>query len=507
MRQSMLSLLMVLLAACGVAGADEIYVSPTGTPQGDGTRAKPLDIFTALGKASPAQPGDTILLLGGTYEGRMKGIQRVPFELAVSGSAEKPIIVRPVPGQSAHLNGAASVTSSFTHYIGLDIGDLLWDRFREKHRVPTAVNVTAGRGAKFINCNIFGGSMGSGVWRGAVDFEMYGCLIHDFGSMSRKGGRGHGHAVYTQNSTGTKRYEHNVFYRGCGWNFDIYTQGGQIVGFDVIENISYAAGWYKPGQVSFSYGVSGWQPADRIRFVGNLAYQPRDAQKWRGNFRLIVHRKPDVTHKKALVKDNVVMGAFRGLGFGLWEDLTVTGNTVWSTGILTEIAVAPGGTGFRAPDAPKPPLDHYHVDHNTYYANGVAKPFRYGGGVESDEEGRLTFAEWQALGLDRNSKMLPGRNGRPVGTWVFVFPNKYEKGRANVGIFNWDGRKSVEVDLSKALAKGRPYRVYNCLDIRQTLARARPVLEGTYDGGTVALPMRRDPASPDFDAFLVLPAD
>jgi hypothetical protein len=50
---------------------------------------------------------------------------------------------------------------------------------------------------------------------------MYGCLIHDYGTMSRKGGRGHGHAVYTQNTEGTKTFRHNAFYRGCGWNFDI----------------------------------------------------------------------------------------------------------------------------------------------------------------------------------------------------------------------------------------------------------------------------------------------
>jgi len=47
--------------------------------------------------------------------------------------------------------------------------------------------------------------------------------------------------------------------------------------------------------------------------------------------------------------------------------------------------------------------------------------------------------------------------------------------------------------------------VYNCLDVKQTLALARPLLSGTYAGGALQFPMLKDKSSPDFDAFLVLP--
>ena len=117
----------------------------------------------------------------------------------------------------------------------------------------------------------------------------------------------------------------------------------------------------------------------------------------------------------------------------------------------------------------------------------------------------LTFAEWQALGVDKNSALVPGKDGKPTGSKVFVFPNRYEKGRANVGVFNWDGLDKIEVDLSGALAQGARYRVYNCLDVKQTIALATPVLSGVFDGKPVALPMRKDKISPNFDAFLVLP--
>jgi len=494
----------------GRAFARELYVSPTGTPTNDGSQEKPLDLTTALSARSPARPGDTIYLMAGTYEGPLKErdgkTERLPFEFAVSGSAEKPIRVMPAPGATVHINGTVELTSSHVHYIGLEIGDLRWDPEQKTHRNQPALNATAGTQAKFINCNLFGGSMGTGIWRGAIDFEMYGCLVHDFGTLGAD--RGHGHAVYTQNDTGTKRYEHNIFYRGCGWNFDIYGQQGQMRGFDVIENISYAGGWYKPGQVSFSYGISGYQPADRVRFLGNVAYQPRDGQRWRGNFRLIVHQRKEVSHVSGEVRDNYIMGGWRGFGLGYWKDITVTGNTIWSTGIIAEIAAAPGGAGINDPALPRPDLKNYHFDNNTYYDNGQPKPFRYGGGVEKEsEEELLTFAEWQALGLDRNGRMLPGRNGRPTGTKVFIFPNKYQKGRAHLAVFNWDDLEQVEVDLSPALAPGQRYQVYNCLNIKQTIALARPVAEGVWQGGKVALPMKKDAASPQFDAFLVLPVE
>lgn len=511
------TLFIALVSICmivGVASAAEqyvtvaeIYVSPDGTPAGDGSEANPLDIHTAVGNNSPVRPGDTILFKGGTYEGEMEGITRIPFGFKVSGAEDAPIIVKPASDEHVHLNGTVSFGSNYMHVYNLDIGDLKWDRFQEEHKNSTAFNIAnGGVGSKVINCNIFGGSMGSGIWKPAINFEMYGCVIHDYGTMSREGGRGHGHAVYTQNEEGTKHFENNAFYRGCGWNFNIYTQGGFVRGYDVINNISFAGGWYMPEQVSFSYGLSGYQSAERIRFIRNVAYQPRYGQQWRGNMRLIPHRDPTVIHKDAEVRDNYIMGAYRGLSFGKFQDVVTTGNTIWSHGILAEISTAPGGSGFNAPDEPKPDLDNYEWHNNVYYDNGNETPFRHGGGVENGPENEfLTFEEWQALGLDVNSEMRPGRDGKPTGTAIFVNPNSYEQGRAHIAVYNWDGKETVDVDLSEVLEEGQKYRVYNLLDIWQTIEMADPVVEGEFDGKDVTLPMKGDEASPDFDAFLVLP--
>jgi hypothetical protein len=198
------------------------------------------------------------------------------------------------------------------------------------------------------------------------------------------------------------------------------------------------------------------------------------------------------------------MGTCRALVLSRWQDIEVTGNTFWATDFLTEISSAASGSGI-AENPPRPELKNYRVDRNTYYDNGKPRPFIYSAHENALDEEQLSFAQWQALGLDQHSQMLPGKAGRPTGTKVFVFPNKVEKGRANVAIFNWDGLDKVEVDLSKALTVGQKYQVYNCLDVKQTLALARPVLSGTYAGGVLSIPLLKDKSSPEFDAFLVLP--
>jgi len=112
----------------------------------------------------------------------------------------------------------------------------------------------------------------------------------------------------------------------------------------------------------------------------------------------------------------------------------------------------------------------------------------------------------------KNVYLAPG--GRPKGTWSFVRPNAYEKGRAHVAIYNWDRRGSVEVDLSSSgLSAGDRYEIRDAQEYHGT-----PVGSGTFDGapvriamdgrsiarplGSVAFPPRH--TSSEFGAFVVL---
>jgi S-layer homology domain len=98
----------------------------------------------------------------------------------------------------------------------------------------------------------------------------------------------------------------------------------------------------------------------------------------------------------------------------------------------------------------------------------------------------------------------------PTGVKVFIRPNTYEPGRANIAIYNWDLTPTVSVDLSSILAPGAAYSLINAHD-----PFAPPVLSGTYDGSPVSVPMTGltvatpigvaapAPTGPEFNAFIL----
>jgi hypothetical protein len=95
----------------------------------------------------------------------------------------------------------------------------------------------------------------------------------------------------------------------------------------------------------------------------------------------------------------------------------------------------------------------------------------------------VNFATWMALtGLDRASTFTAGA---PTGVWTSVRPNQYEPGRANVVIFNWDLKPSLQVDLSgSGIRVGDPYQIR---DAENWFGGA--VVSGTYTGTPVTIPM------------------
>ena len=67
MKQIVLIPLLAILATCNLAGAGEIFVSPTGDDGATGAKGKPLKTLAAvLGRA---RKGDTVTLAPGKYAG------------------------------------------------------------------------------------------------------------------------------------------------------------------------------------------------------------------------------------------------------------------------------------------------------------------------------------------------------------------------------------------------------------------------------------------------------
>src|ERR1700741_5077229 len=93
----------LLVLACTVhsqAGSNAFYVSPDGTPYGDGSAAHPWDLKTALAQPSAVRPGDTIWLRGGIYRGT--------YDANLNGTSTAPIKVRQYPGERAIIDGGNS---------------------------------------------------------------------------------------------------------------------------------------------------------------------------------------------------------------------------------------------------------------------------------------------------------------------------------------------------------------------------------------------------------------
>jgi hypothetical protein len=171
---------------------------------------------------------------------------------------------------------------------------------------------------------------------------------------------------------------------------------------------------------------------------------------------------------------------------------TVTGNTLYSPGLLGGMINQTGATS------------GYQWSGNTYYGNVSVAEWLWSGR-------EYTFAQWQqATGFGTNETAAVA----PTSTQVFVRPNRYEPGRANIVIYNWAGAASVPVDLSGVLTPGDRYEVRNVQDFF-----GPPVASGTYAGGDISLPMIAVPpptpikgwgtvtvpiTGPFFDVFVVL---
>ena len=467
----------------------EWYVAPRGKPDAPGTQRAPRDLLSVLAGAESVKPGDTVWLMPGDYLAPEKDGKRQAFVSELTGTSDQPIVLRAMPGERVRLDGWLEVKGSHTWYWGFEVADSTYTNKTKEGVAGHGTSITVfGPGTRFINLDVHDGAMGFGCWSPAVDCEIYGCLIHDFGYDAAD--RGHGHAIYTQNERGTKRIVDNIMFRGFGWNVHVYGQQGQLRGYHVEGNICFSAGTRVRGQVTDNILVSGYLPADNITLVDNYCYhpggEPDRGARWRPCVRVDCYR--DAVNGTCLVRGNVIMGA-RGLQVGRWKRATITGNKIWGPEVVASVR-PPEGTQYG----------NYKWDANTNVLNDQEAPF-----IDAGQKGTAErhpgagFARWkEQTGFDRNSEIVEGSGGKPTGTWVYVRPNKYEPGRGHVAVFNWDGQTHVEADLSKVLKSGARYVVHNVQDLY-----GQPAASGRYDGKPVKLSMIRSAIAPDFDAFLV----
>jgi hypothetical protein len=302
---------------------------------------------------------------------------------------------------------------------------------------------------------------------GATDGEIYGCVIYQNGWVGVD--RTHGHAIYTQNEQGTKHILDNIM-------FDPYSYLLHAYG----SSRAYVNGYHVEGNIFFGGPVliGGGKPSERITFVNNYTY------KAPVQFGYTAPYNYDMQCEGNYFAGNVSVNRYRKV-------------------VMQNNEFVGSSFGDMSPPKTTQPLQ-IQWDRNRYVAASSA-----------------LFTQWQQkTGYDKNSTVTATAGGRPQANIVVVRPNEYEPGRANVAVYNWEGKTTVDLDLSGVLKNGQLFEIRNVQDFYGS-----PVAKGTYKGEKVTVPLLRGSKRtelklpgdltgrvwhtfgdyPDFDAFVLLP--
>jgi hypothetical protein len=464
--------------------ANQFFVSPSGSPSGDGTSASPWDLATALAQPASVTPGATVWLRGGLYLGA--------FTSRLTGTEAAPITVRNYPGERAVINGAGydytrnplTILGAYAVYWGLEVMNSNPDRTQRR---AGAVNVF-GHHVKCVNMVVHDAAEGFGIWVSAVDSELYGNLIFNGGWQGASPDRGHGHGIYTQNNTGTKLIRENIIFNQYGFGFHAYTEGSYINGYLLEGNVAFNNGQpVRERSRAANILVGGLKPAERIKLINNYTFHPPATDSVNVQLHYYAPGNRDLT-----VQGNYFAGGNSTVSVKEWTGARFTDNTLTGRWGLLGLYL-PAGLAAST----------YAWNNNRYFQDGPpTTPFNFAGRY-------LSLAQWQqATGLDGDSRFTQGT--APLA--VFVRPNQYEPGRAHIIVYNAELRTYVDADVSGVLKPGARYEVRNAQDFF-----APPVLSGTYDGQPLRLPMYGlgvaqpigssglQPTGPGFNVFVLVP--
>jgi hypothetical protein len=420
----------------------QYYAAPDGKQDGDGSKDKPWDLGTAM-KSTAIKGGDTLWLRGGTYKCTSANpAEKHPIvDCVIPGEKDKPIMVAQYPGERATLVGRLNVTkgAEYLWFWNFEISSTATNRTsKEKVTWPPSDLACNGftisdnqdqdaPGIKCINMVVHDANYsGINLWNHAVEAELNGNIIYYNGWEGPKGeDRTHGHGIYTQNRNGVKKIRDNIMFKQFQIGIQMYGSGAAWV-----DNYEFV------GNTSFQNGAAGG------RLEINVMISPVNCKEW--NFIIEDNHcyfsdlnRPTICigypfHKAPYEKITVNRNHFIGTTYLYWwKNLTASDNTLY--GPVKEI-----------------PL----------------------------EGSNLKFASFDRT----TNKVL---TEKPKGLEVFVRPNQYEAGRANIIIYNWDQQDAVDVDMKDLLPSGEAYEVR---DVQNWFGE--PVARGRYDGKPVSIPMK-----------------
>jgi len=423
-----------------------VFASPTGNANAAGTKEDPLDLATALLNNNKVKDGDTLWLMEGIYKGT--------FTSELRGSENNPIMVKPFPGKyvaidttNAPSGAGLLINGAWTHYYGIEVTSYDGNRVStiDNSSNPSDITLNAGVSIigstnKVINFVSHDNVSGIDAWSKrldgfvGIDTEIYGSIIYNNGWSAQPAdgsyGRGHGHAIYTQNFDGTKKITNNVIFYGFGTGIHAYQTGKVeqnnilrgIENFDIQDNTWFLTGAsdIRQGMKKYDCLVGGYQPVKNLILKNNQGYSDlgKTVIGWASNYKSV-----PFNNKDAYLENNY-----------LAQRLEV--RVDWD----------PNSVSIK----------------NTSVFGG----FSINAGILND--------------LGGNSFISQPTNGKKI----FYVKNAYDKRRGRVTIFNYDKDTHVAVDLSKIMEIGAAYKIHSVFNLF-----GEPVLSGVYAGGTINIPM------------------
>jgi hypothetical protein len=414
------------------------YVSPSGSASGDGSAGRPWDLRTAFAQPAAVHPGDTIWLRGGTYSGGANG-----FTSSLLGMPSAPIVVRQYPGERATLTDRISLNGGYTWYWGFEVANTI----ASARNVGVGLNVL---GLKVINLIVHdAGGTGVSSFVASNGAEIYGCVLY-YNGYNNDDVSGPAHGIYTQNQAPyTKVLKDNIILDTYGFGIHAYGSGAAFVQNFVLDgNVVFNNG----GGAELLVGGNAVQSGNRV--LNNMIYTTAPKQG------LAIGQYGDTPAGDVVIQGNYVVNGYPALALGEYQTILITGNTLHSPNYMVKQAGPTAG---------------YTWTNQTYYGDSAQPSFIWLG------QG-YTFAGWKAATGFGSTDTYVG--AAPPASRVFVRPNAYEPGRANIVVYNWAQAASAVVDVSNVLTPGDRYEVRNVENYFGT-----PVASGTYTGGAIQVPM------------------
>jgi hypothetical protein len=416
----------LLWPLAAIVQAADFYVAPTGASANSGSLSSPWNLQYAFdGAGGRVRPGDTVWLRGGTYRGT--------FDNRLRGTAAAPIKVRQQPGERATIDGGDSDSGQiltewgqYTWFMNFEVMSSNTDRY-------TALTGSWPNGDEIPRGNLIGIQevAGSGVGSKFINL-----VLHN----GRQG------ISFWKEALGAEAYGNIIFFNG--WEAPDRLHGHGFYCQNDVDNTHYVTENIVFGNLGYGTQLYGSDTAvlNNFTFDGNVYFNGLDSNVTIGGGSTAKNNKliGNLIYFPGAYDTSFNMSYNSGTTNTTLKNNYIVGRTILEHNQFAEMS----GNTFWGQQLGFAPATY---PNNTYYP----------------------------------AASYPTDPPPPASNHVMVRPNRYEAGRANIAIVNWQRLASVSVDVSAAgLAAGDAYVIRDAQDFF-----GPPVVTGTYTGAAVGIPM------------------